>query len=97
MVGPDEENVDRFLANRCGIGQAPHERAAPSFPAALKTPKETRCGDNLVLYHTFELLDGTKLGVFRVSDLQGSPTNLWEDEEAQSFLKEQCPQFFGSQ
>jgi hypothetical protein len=57
VIGPTEENVERFLTNRCG---APAARA--SVPAYLK--QQPGCDGFVLLYRPKRLLDGTELPVF---------------------------------
>ncbi len=91
VIGPTEENVERFLTNRCG--------APPSVPAYLK--QRPGCDGFVLLYRPKRLLDGTELPVF-FSVAKEDATRPFESldieqqgmalylEDAKELLRERC-------
>jgi hypothetical protein len=69
IVGPEPENVARFLARTCGLGHAPPAPAAQRIPAKLAR-KSVRCGDALLRRKPIPFLDGTSLELFLYTSAQ---------------------------
>ncbi len=92
-LGPTEENVERFLHNRCGDAQ----RAA--VPALLK--QRPGCNDFVMVYKPKRFLDGTELPLFFSvpADKANRPFEsldvedvglAFDVDEAKSILLDQC-------
>jgi hypothetical protein len=93
VLGPTEENVERFLHNRCGDAQ----RAA--VPALLK--QRPGCNDFVMVYKPKRFLDGTELPLFFSvpADKANRPFEsldvedvglAFDVDEAKSILLDQC-------
>jgi hypothetical protein len=94
VIGPTEDNVQRFLINRCG---APTTQG--SVPAYLK--KQPGCHGFVLVYRPKRLLDGTTLPVFfsiakedaarpfASLDIEQKGVALYL-EEAKELLRERC-------
>jgi hypothetical protein len=94
VIGPTEDNVQRFLINRCG---APTTQG--SVPAYLK--KQPGCNDFVLVYRPKRLLDGTTLPVFfsiakedaarpfESLDIEQKGVALYL-EDAKELLRERC-------
>jgi hypothetical protein len=66
IVGPERENVDRFLANTCGVGTAlpaPEPEAVP-----LRLRQDAACKHEISKRKNIAFLDGTELDLFFVYD-----------------------------
>lgn len=96
VIGPSEDNVQRFLYRRCGIGEEPAAWPTVDIPAALKTSKVVSCKHVTVRYQLLDLLDGTKIGNYRISSSEDGMDHL-EGTDIIELLKEQCPTYFASQ
>lgn len=66
-VGPEEENVQRFRAKKCGEGTPPADPPKAARPAGLeKLP--LKCVDSTIVGHTVSLLDGTSVEHLAIRD-----------------------------
>jgi hypothetical protein len=96
IVGPDPENVDRFLARRCGVGAAPPDPPRSEVPPRLRSPR-LDCGGQLVAHHPLSFLDGTTLDLFFATDKETLKTDkdalpwVLDLEAAKGLLDSECP------
>jgi hypothetical protein len=67
IIGPEPENVERFLARVCGLGKAPPAKPRTPIPARLER-ESLRCGDRVIAYRPIALLDETFIDLFHVTD-----------------------------
>jgi hypothetical protein len=92
IVGPEEHNVARFLARRCGVGKAPPPPARRK-PAGKLARGPVRCGDQQLTAAPIALLDGTTLDFVRLVDEKAlaedpdTPAMLIDAESARSLLE----------
>ncbi len=95
VIGPSEDNVSRFLIERCGYP----EPARAEMPAFLK--KRPGCEDFVVVYRPKRFLDGSELPFFyaltrenaarRFESLEAEDIWLALDlESAQGLLRDRC-------
>ncbi|MEJ7729650.1 MAG: hypothetical protein WKG00_10565 [Polyangiaceae bacterium] len=95
IVGPEDHNVARLLARRCGVGQAP-----PPPPRQKPTGKlargKVRCGKQQLSPAPITLLDGTTLDFVHLVDLEALAEDpdalpmLIDAESAASILQGDC-------
>ena len=95
IVGPETENVDRFMAKRCGIGVAPPDPPKAEVPPRLRTPR-LDCGRYVVKHNPLRFLDGTGLELFFVTDKERSKDawpfpDVLSLTEAEPFVAANCP------
>jgi hypothetical protein len=94
IVGPTRENVHRFLANRCGVGQAPAPAKLDRVPHRLQ--KNLVCKHEISRRKHIEFLDGTGVDFFFVYDsaeLARNPKTLplvLGLEDASRWAENQC-------
>jgi hypothetical protein len=66
IVGPESENVNRFLANTCGVGKAAPPGPSDVVPARLK--KRLVCKNEVLRPKSLAFLDGTRAELFLLND-----------------------------
>lgn len=96
IVGPEPENVARFMARRCGRGVAPPDPPKAQVPPRLRA-SQLDCGGYVVKRNPLQFLDGTGLELFFVTE-KASPrtadapqTNVLSLTEAEAFVDANCP------
>jgi hypothetical protein len=96
IVGPEPENVERFMAKRCGVGVAPPDPPKAEVPPRLRASR-LNCGGHVVKYNPLQFLDGTGLELFFVTDkerlkAEQSPVpDVLSLTEAEPFVNANCP------
>jgi len=89
IVGPAEENVQRFMARRCGQGEAPPEVPREPVPPSLRGGSRT-CGNIRFEHRALPFLDGTTYDIYVVFEGGRVGNTLTRRADIDPMLRDVC-------
>ena len=84
VVGPTFDDVETFMARRCGVGSATPPRRRAQIPPSLR--RQTRCGSTPTIAVPIKLLGGDIIDLL----VFGRRSTFWQKSNIEEMLQRNC-------